>query len=107
MWQPYLSAIRRISTLAQPVQMRCQRLANSLVIVEHANLAAYELTGPDSAGVRLGSRSANVQIKPDCHQWISGNAAYWSFGGDQAAQQLAALQVALVSALFNLANVKA
>src|SRR5262249_1806953 len=64
-----------IALLAQPIDVRGERLALGLVVIQHADFASDELSYPNGRGVSLCARSANVPESAQRHQRISRHIA--------------------------------
>src|SRR5688572_12735716 len=65
-----------ISVRPQPCDVRGERLAYSLVIIQNADLTANKLAYPYRYLVRLGARSTNFKDGPIGHQRIRRDVAY-------------------------------
>ena len=59
-----------IAVITQPIDVRCQRLPFSLVIVDYADFRPDELDNPDCGSVRLGPGPADVPYRINRHKRV-------------------------------------
>src|SRR6185312_7523969 len=75
MREPNLRFPFGVAALSHPLQMRRERLADGLVIVKRANLAAHELNRPDGNRVCASARAPDVEKQPIRKQRIGRDLA--------------------------------
>src|SRR3970040_2245052 len=80
MRQPDRELVACVALLPQPVEVRCQWLALRLVVIEYPDFLADKLGDPNRECVCIASGAANVDKRPQAHQWISSYTANASLG---------------------------